>query len=146
MAFNVIDTSNLLDHIGSINILTVAGPLLALGPVPTMRTEIMVHREVNVTESVKKLLCGDIPTIASLLGSRPIQYWTNITTTWNHSNTVISDSHHHHRMVEMLRSQIILWKRLDLSTLRYDTNELARCFHGVYSGMHADESFAGRLS
>jgi hypothetical protein len=66
--FKVIDKSNLLDHLGSLNLLVVCTPLLQCHPTSTLPTEILVPQEANVAESAGKLLSGDFPTIALLLG------------------------------------------------------------------------------
>jgi hypothetical protein len=72
--FNVIDTSNLVDHLGSLNVLTAVAPLLEHIFSATLRTEIMVPRDANVATSAEKLLCGDLPIVGSLLGLKPTQY------------------------------------------------------------------------
>jgi hypothetical protein len=72
--FNVIDTSNLVDHLGSLNVLTAVAPLLEHIFSATLRTEIMVPRDANIATSAEKLLCGDLPIVGSLLGLKPTQY------------------------------------------------------------------------
>ncbi|KAF2178755.1 hypothetical protein K469DRAFT_695276 [Zopfia rhizophila CBS 207.26] len=52
-SFDVIDTSNLMDHLGSLNLLTAASPLLCSKPFSTLRTEMLVPRESNVADSAK---------------------------------------------------------------------------------------------
>ena len=141
--FNVIDTSNLFDHLGGLNVLTAVAPLLEHTPSSTLRTEMMLPREANVATSAEELICGDLPTVGSLLGLKPIQYWTNATMTWEMNESVMPS------MSNALGSQqpsrvsrpIILWKRLRTSSTRYNASELAQYLYGVYSNMFADESW-----
>ncbi|KAH6639130.1 hypothetical protein C7974DRAFT_421742 [Boeremia exigua] len=144
--FNVIDTSNLMDHLGSINLLAAVAPLLERTKASTIRTEMMVPREASVAESTKVLLCGDLSTMASLFGLKPIQYWTNATATWSISQAMLRDVPKLKHLFGILSRPIILWKPLDISRVRYDAKELARFLYNVYLNMHSDESWAGRFS
>lgn len=44
VSFNVIDTSNLLDHVGGLNLLVAASPLLNGDPSSTLYTESLIPR------------------------------------------------------------------------------------------------------
>lgn len=79
LLFDVIDTSNLTDHLGCLNLLTGASPLLKLKPTSTLSTEILVKRKTNIDEYKKELLHGDIPTVALLLSISPVEIWTGTT-------------------------------------------------------------------
>lgn len=48
--FNVIDTSNLMEHLDSLNLLAACTPLLQRDSTATLRTEMLVPREGNVAE------------------------------------------------------------------------------------------------
>jgi hypothetical protein len=71
-SFDVIDTSNLLDHLGSLNVLAATVPLLSPVPSSILCTEMLVLGEENVTLSAKTLLSGDLPTMALLLGLKAV--------------------------------------------------------------------------
>ncbi|KAJ4254962.1 hypothetical protein NW762_009764 [Fusarium torreyae] len=75
--FDMIDTSNLCDHIGAINILVAAGPLLKDEPWASLFTELLIKPGGSEQDMLQKILCGHAPTIALLLGFTPVQYWTN---------------------------------------------------------------------
>ncbi|CAM1503826.1 Fc.00g014170.m01.CDS01 [Cosmosporella sp. VM-42] len=75
--FDMIDTSNLGDHIGALNLLVAAGPLLKNHPWASLFTEQLVKREDSQTKILGNLLCGDVPTVSLLLGFSPVQFWTN---------------------------------------------------------------------
>ncbi|XPT04655.1 hypothetical protein M3J09_013731 [Ascochyta lentis] len=141
-SFNVVDTSNLMDHLGSLNVLTAAGPLLDRCPISTLRTEMLLPREANLADSVKKLLCGDLSTVALLLGLKPIQYWTNATNTWNINEGSTRNIPGGDEVFCAMSRPIVLWKPLDLSHVQYDAKELARFLYNIYKEMFSDESLA----
>ncbi|KAF1937809.1 hypothetical protein EJ02DRAFT_505767 [Clathrospora elynae] len=115
-AFDVIDTSNLLDHLGTLNVLTACTPLLRRLPTSTLRTEMLVPREATVAESVKSLLCG----------LKPAHYWTNATATWN-ANSFLRHLPNGEEIRSALNRHIISGSRL-------------------YLEMFQDESWANRFS
>lgn len=145
-SFNIIDTSNLMDHLGSLNVLAAAASLLERGSPSTLRTEMMLPREANVAGSAEKLLCGNLPSVALLLGLKPIQYWTNATATWHLNEALLPDTPDDAQILNSMSRPIIMWKPADLSCVRYSATELARFLYGIYLEMHADESFAAKFS
>ncbi|KAK0130060.1 hypothetical protein ONS96_000597 [Cadophora gregata f. sp. sojae] len=60
VTFDVIDTSNLVDHLGPVNVLVAASPLLKRNITSTMYTESLVAREKNRRDLMEKLLCGSL--------------------------------------------------------------------------------------
>ena len=81
--FNVIDTSNIADHVGLMNILIAAVPILSYGSSSTLYTDTLVTKGEDVTTSFVHRLCGEIPAISLLLGVAPTAYVSNFT---SHSN------------------------------------------------------------
>ncbi|KAM0277275.1 hypothetical protein ACHAQH_005934 [Verticillium albo-atrum] len=78
--FDAIDTSNLADHFGTLNLLVSLLPLLALQPWATLSTEMLLKGSGSSDKEVMdSLLCGHAPTISLLLGISPVEYWTNAT-------------------------------------------------------------------
>ncbi|KAJ3104609.1 hypothetical protein HDU96_008861 [Phlyctochytrium bullatum] len=77
--FNVIDTSNLLDHLGCLNLFAAASPLLKPDPSSVFFTEILVKPGKTLEECLQNLLIGDSTTMALLLGLVPVEYWTGAT-------------------------------------------------------------------
>jgi len=75
--FDVIDTSNLSDHSGSLNLLVSAGPLLKEKPSSTLYVESMARGTAGDKEKFETLLCGHTRTLSLLLGLAPIEHWTN---------------------------------------------------------------------
>ncbi|KAG1742546.1 hypothetical protein EDB19DRAFT_621200 [Suillus lakei] len=78
--FNIIDTSNLIDHVGMLNILAVTFPILQRTPSTTLYTEGLSGSSPDDTLSQ---LCGDIATIGLLLGLIPASFVSQFT---NRSN------------------------------------------------------------
>ncbi|KAH7015197.1 TCP-1/cpn60 chaperonin family-domain-containing protein [Ilyonectria destructans] len=75
--FDMIDTSNLSDHIGAINILVAVGLLLKDQPWASLFTEVLIQSGGTQKSALENILRGDAPTISLLLGFSPVQYWTN---------------------------------------------------------------------
>ncbi|KAF7593201.1 hypothetical protein BBP40_011831 [Aspergillus hancockii] len=48
LSFDIIDTSNLVDHLGCLNLLAAAGPLLTQKPSSTFSTGMLVRREDDI--------------------------------------------------------------------------------------------------
>ncbi|KAK0648622.1 MYND finger [Cercophora newfieldiana] len=76
--FDMIDTSNLSDYNGVLNLLVSAGPLLKDKPWSTLYTEIMARNsKVGDKNNFESLLCDRTTAISLLLGLTPIECWTN---------------------------------------------------------------------
>ncbi|PPQ92791.1 hypothetical protein CVT25_003902 [Psilocybe cyanescens] len=152
LSFNVIDTSNLTDHIGLINILLVTVPLLQRKPWTVLLTNTLVQPVYGEASALTDLTCGDVPTIALLLGIAPSAYLSHFTT---HSNK-------HEVLMSMLAQgpnfeQLISWKfphfvfanpntavpQLDQQpvTLVCDAKKLAQFLISIYLKMFEDENF-----
>jgi hypothetical protein len=77
LKFSVIDTSNLIDHLGALNLLSATSPLLKDGLPSILHTETLVKRKKEYKAYIDSLLCGHFATISLLLGLFPVEYWTN---------------------------------------------------------------------
>ncbi|KJZ76772.1 hypothetical protein HIM_03649 [Hirsutella minnesotensis 3608] len=77
VAFDMIDTSNLSDHMGALNVIIATGPLLKQKPWSTLYTELLIKRGESQQRVFDTLLCGHAPTLSLLLGISPVHYWTN---------------------------------------------------------------------
>ncbi|KAF1967994.1 hypothetical protein BU23DRAFT_602460 [Bimuria novae-zelandiae CBS 107.79] len=142
-AFNVIDTSNLMDHLGSLNLLTAAGPLLVKDPSSTLRTEMLIPKEGKVSSSAKVLLCGDLATHATLLGLHPAQHWTNSTASWNVQESTIKESP---ALVAVLSRHIVLWKPAEARNIRFELGDLTKLVLKMYLNMFQEEGIHSRLA
>lgn len=81
VSVNVIDTSNLIDHLGAMNILVATSPLLRGDQSSTLYTEVLVRQGDSNTEHFKSILCGDLATVSFLIGLSPTEYWMNTAST-----------------------------------------------------------------
>ncbi|PHH70322.1 hypothetical protein CDD80_6099 [Ophiocordyceps camponoti-rufipedis] len=75
--FDVIDTSNLSDHIGALNLFIAAAPLLKQRPWAAIHTELLIKDQGSQQKILDDLLCGHWATVSLMLGLTPVQYWTN---------------------------------------------------------------------
>ena len=82
-SFNVIETSNLVDHIGLFNILVSVIPLMSPSPSSVLYTESLLLRGVDATKEFKELLYADIGTMGLLLDLSPIDYLSGFSTRSN---------------------------------------------------------------
>ncbi|KAI0630923.1 hypothetical protein C8Q77DRAFT_1062112 [Trametes polyzona] len=82
-AFNVIETSNLIDHVGLLNVLIAAAPLLAPSPTSVLYTESLVFLGDDATKEFANLLYADIGTVGLLLDLCPIDYLSGFTSRSN---------------------------------------------------------------
>ena len=86
--FNVIDTSNLTDHSGLLNILAVTIPLLLESPSSAIHTNTLlpsVDRGDNIVLSsgLSDKACADIPTLSVLLGVAPTSHTSHFNSVSN---------------------------------------------------------------
>ena len=77
LKFDVIDTSNLVDHLGALHILVAAAPLLADRVTSTLYTEVLVQHESSVQSMVDNILSGHFETVSLLMGLSSVESWTN---------------------------------------------------------------------
>lgn len=154
LMFNIIDTSNLTDHLGLLNILVVTVPLLSRAPSSTLYTESLVASGEDPMTAFIERMCADIPTISLLLGLIPPTFVSNIT---SHSNVheIMSS-----KMMGGCRQfhERIAWKTVSLADpvsvennsdcnrpLAYDPEQLGRFLFGVYLKMFHHEDVVSSL-
>lgn len=77
--FNIIDTSNLGDHLGPINILTATAPLLRRSPSSVIYNETLLMASEDISASLTTMLGSDIATFSLLLGLVPTGLMTGVT-------------------------------------------------------------------
>ncbi|KAF8597207.1 hypothetical protein BDV93DRAFT_527568 [Ceratobasidium sp. AG-I] len=84
-SFDVIDSSNLMDHLGAVNLLVVTQPLLKQHPdsKSVMYTETLLPSGEDATQSFLKRLCADPSSLSLLVGLAPLPYLTSFS---SHSN------------------------------------------------------------
>ncbi|GAB7350551.1 hypothetical protein MBLNU459_g1132t2 [Dothideomycetes sp. NU459] len=158
LVFDIIDTSNLADHIGALNVLTATSVLLKSKPWSTLYTEVLVRKTNDSKTILEQLLCGHCPTIALLLGLAPVDYWMNATCDPDYESIMdvsmerTSTSFTTEELGQM-RSRLA-WKvsgpsvNADSTALKVclGKHNLARAVHQVYRSMIAQENISTLLS
>ncbi|KAI6145463.1 hypothetical protein BKA82DRAFT_129435 [Pisolithus tinctorius] len=143
-SFNVIDTSNLIDHVGLLNLLTVTIPLLSDSPSSTLYTEALLPAGDSPAQRILDQVCGNLSTISLLLGVVPSAYISRFSTRSNTSETMIqailrSYTQYHERLA---------WKRISFghssdslqeAELSFTPSQLARTLFDIYSRMFSDQ-------
>ncbi|KAL1663368.1 hypothetical protein GGF50DRAFT_128063 [Schizophyllum commune] len=71
-AYNVIDTSNIADHIGFFNVLTVSVPLLRQSPWSVLHTNSLLPRSDKTTNAFLDRIGIDLTTLSLLIGLAPL--------------------------------------------------------------------------
>lgn len=77
--FHVIDTSNVGDHVGFINILSATAPLLLRNASSVLYTESLLMASKEVSASLSTLLGSDVATFSLLIGLAPSGLLTGVT-------------------------------------------------------------------
>lgn len=155
LSFNVIDTSNILDHVGLVNLLVVSAPLLRKTPSATLYTEALLRTGDNPSQAILEHVCGDLPTVTLLLGIIPSTFISQFTTRSNVHETLITNEHakqYHERLA---------WKAIGLGGRRaqhdsddvptppqrlcFSPGDLAGFLFHVYLHMFSDEDVRSRF-
>ena len=89
LTFNVIETSNLADHVGLLNVLIATVQLLSETHSATLFTEILLYVANDPTKWVNQQLCADLPTISILLNLLPTGYASNFSSRSNVTETIL---------------------------------------------------------
>ncbi|KAJ4415739.1 hypothetical protein N0V82_007169 [Gnomoniopsis sp. IMI 355080] len=148
--FDVIDTSNLSDHFGALNILVSATPLLKDVTWATLHTETMCNTTDEKNSNFDEILCGRTKTVSTLLGISAVEYWTNATTTSNVDEYLLDVTVA--KTAPLIRWRFV-WKRNSHlcgqekdTQLKVKEDELATLIYQIYQSMFASENPMALLS
>lgn len=135
ITFHVIDTSNLIDHLGSLNVLVATSPLLIKSSSSAIRTEMLLLKEADGHTSTKTMLCGNLPDVALLLGLRPVHFHPGVSGSWTTDHLIddLDKGLHPGRYV-------IIWRNIDAIKSHFDPQELARFVYNMYLEMFRNEN------
>ncbi|OLN96131.1 hypothetical protein CCHL11_03298 [Colletotrichum chlorophyti] len=150
VSFDAIDTSNLSDHFGTLNILMSALPLLTPQPWSSLFTETLLKRQETTKLAFDKLLYGHGPTVSLLLGASPVEYWTNSTAVSSVDEILIGLSTKSIESNNDTPTQVhnrIAWKQSRLFSgvtatgpLKVDPQALAEAMFKLYMEMFSHEN------
>lgn len=165
LRFDIVDTSNLCDHVGPLNLLTAVSPLLLNNLASTLYTEVIPKATKSRKEVLDTMLCGDTPTVSTLIGLFPAEYWTNASCVPYGDEGFLdaigdvqdpgqpSDTSHQGQM--FLR---VAWKRppclassadtsdLSLIPIRFSKEDLAQVLYRIYLRMFDDEDWTKKFA
>lgn len=152
LQFNSIDTSNLIDHVGSMNLLVAVAPLLSNSSYSSLYTEYLVQREGSQQDRINSMVCGHFPTMSTLMGLFPVEYWANSSPCSSVDDLLLDSSYGTADDNSQMKQMHIklTWRRtaagitsLALDTqlrLHLDELGLARILHKVYVNMFRHEN------
>ncbi|KAG8730801.1 hypothetical protein FRC10_002349 [Ceratobasidium sp. 414] len=138
--FDVIDTSNLMDHVDIVNLLVATRPLLKETPTSVLYTETRLSTKVQgITQSFLRRICVTIPSISVLLSLAPRPFISEFTT---HSDIhlILSQEHvqqTHERVAWVDPSGGDRYANRQKILASFDAQDLARVVHGLYDRMFA---------
>ena len=149
--FNVIETSNLHDHIGLLNVLIAALPLLSTSSLSSvLYTESLLFRGQDATKEFSEHLYADITTVALLLGLCPVDYLSGYTTRSNTHEltmyTVIAkgkDAHQFHQVTTWKSptssNALTIPSRAALRPPAFDSHQLGTLLYDIYHQLFEQE-------
>ncbi|KAF7971953.1 hypothetical protein HWV62_19417 [Athelia sp. TMB] len=150
--FDVIDTSNIMDHVGLLNLLIVVTPLLSHRSSSILYTEALLVKGKDAQRSFVQRLCASIPAMSLLIGIAPLAYLSEFTT---HSNThelmasTFFDGRQYHERVAWkipyLGDAVAVSQHQCRIHPSWDPSQLARLLFDVYYHMFIDEDTAQKL-
>lgn len=140
--FNVIDTSNISDHVGLLNLLVATTPILSKSPSATLFTEALLSYGDAPSTVILERLCGDMQIMSLLLGIIPSAFLSRFTTRSNVHETLLqsfdSSATQYHEQVA--------WKAIgDEHVVSLAPDQLGRLLFGVYLKMFSEENMTRQL-
>ena len=137
--YDVIDTSNLTDHVGLLNILIACLPLLQKTSSAVLQTNYLLPMHSTLPNKLEERICADLATLSLLFGVVPTSYVSDFTTQSNTLESVLLDT-----IVNTLH-EAVSWKRLPLTnynsaqSLVYEPRQLGAFLFDIYLKMFSDE-------
>ena len=156
-AFDVIDTSNLCDHIGLINMLTATTPLLRKNPSAVLYTETLLVASENAHEILSTVLGVDVATFSLMIGLAPVGLLSGVTleavanemamftfaqTTGNKRQCRMRIPWRTLESADQLTAQSLDLATQDALQVCYEPQALAESLFNIYTAMFAHENLA----
>jgi len=151
LLYNVIETSNLADHAGLLNLLLVTVPLLRRGPSSVLYTDTLLQStKGDTTSRLSSRALADIPTISLFLGVAPVSHLSHFTT-FSNKHELLTAGSFSPQFLEPLS-----WRYPLDSSCMFDLNSderllicepihLAHFLFGVYREMFSDEDWSNKF-
>ncbi|KAG8736569.1 hypothetical protein FRC10_009158 [Ceratobasidium sp. 414] len=142
-SFDVVDTSNLTDHLGLLNLLLVTRPLLKSAPESqaVLYTETLLSSGEDATKSFLDRICATVPTISTLLCIAPRAYLASFSTVSNTHELLSPEktSQFHERVAWVDPTGGDRYASQQKIAVSFDAKDLARVIFGFYDKMFASE-------
>ncbi len=147
-SFDVIDTSNLADPLGIINVLVSVRPLLSRTPFSVLYTETLRPAGRDYTKAFSEQLCGDLNVMSLLFDLAPVTLLSKMTT---HSNihelfhqATENVSQFHERIAWKIPSlivQVVEDNNFDsvAPRLSFEHSRLRGLLYGIFNAMFTHE-------
>ena len=152
--FDIIDTSNLIDHLGPLNLMPLCAALLKYDWSSTAYTEVLVQQDSTERERLTELLGGEVRTVALLLGLSPCEMWTNTTNSPEDNSMLKFYEENNERQLggsTQIRSRL-RWKRTYLSNItglplavHFEASKVAQLLYSLYDHMFIHENLWLRM-
>jgi len=154
--FNIIETSNIMDHVGLLNVLVATLPLLSADPSATLFTEALLCAGEDVTKSLPVQICADVSTMSLFLDLAPVNYLSNFNTRSNAEEILASKFNmgfkQYHERITWKRpttgdSVIALQPHHPLRIpISFEPQNLGKLLFDIYLKMFASDDTMSRLS
>lgn len=143
--FDVIDTSNLADHLGLLNLIIATSPLLKKEPASqaVLYTETLIPIGQDAISSFKERICTDVPTLALLFGIAPRPYVSGFTTESNVHELLVGSmfgGQCHERIAWVNPTGLDPHAGTGKDVVAFEVEDLAHAIFGIYNKMFAHEN------
>ena len=158
--FDVIDTSNLVDHAGILNVLPAATPLLSRKGSSVLYTESLLQASDDVTMSLRRMLCSDVTTFSLMTGLAPAGHLLGFSTEPVSVEAMLMFAVQPKAVLKQYRMRVP-WKASNLGDAQasialktsnpshfgvYDPEQLADCFFSIYLQIFRHENVGDMMS
>ncbi|KAH8795988.1 hypothetical protein DL96DRAFT_1795039 [Flagelloscypha sp. PMI_526] len=143
-SFDVVDTSNLDDHVGLVNILATAIPLLQSPGQAILYLESLLHIQDDAVNDFTARLFADLPVMSTLFGMCPIDFATGYSSRSNVHELLLFDAMERSVSAGELRSQfhqVTTWKRVDDGALpcQFQPHQLGTFLYDLYHSLFEND-------
>lgn len=139
--FNVLESSNLADHTGLLNLLPATIPLLEEAPSSVLITDTLLPAGESSQRALEHHLCGDVAVMSLLLGVTPTAYSSGFSSVSKVNEILFSTA-----SSDTLQSrETFIWRFTSVQDGTatkpiFNASQLAGFLHGVYLKMFSSES------
>jgi len=149
LQFNVVETSNIMDSVGLLNLLVVVVPLISPSPSSAVFTETLAPSDSDATKWFVSHFCGDIPTISLIFDLVPTTYLSRMTTRSDRGGVLVSRTpketigQYYERLAWKRPSaadSAVISTQQNRPLLSFDIHQLAQLLLNVYLEMFVSDN------